>query len=88
MDDHLKRISRGGKGRKEGKGYTSFDELQRQVAKNAVALNDFIRDVMSSDAEEYDYLMSLSAKRFLLELRTFVKRAEKARNERDKRAAS
>jgi len=43
---------------------------------------------MSSDAEEYDYLMSLSAKRFLLELRTFVKRVEKARNERDKRAAS
>jgi hypothetical protein len=42
---------------------------------------------MAKDAEEFDYLMSISGKRFLLELRTFVKREEKARNERDKRAA-
>ena len=87
MEDYLGRISRRSKASKKGKGYTSFDELRKGISSNAIAFTDFVRDVMSSDAEEFDYLMSLSGKRFLLELRTFVKRAEKARNERDKRAA-
>ena len=46
-----------------------------------------MRNVIAKDAAEYDYLMSLSGKRFLLEIRNFVHQAEKARNERDKRAA-
>jgi len=87
MEDYLGRISRRSKASKKGKRYTSFDELRQQVSSNAVAFNDFVRDVMAKDAEEFDYLMSISGKRFLLELRTFVKREEKARNERDKRAA-
>lgn len=54
---------------------------------NAVSFNDFVRNVIAKDAADYDYLMSLSGKRFLLEIRNFVHQAEKARNERDKRAA-
>lgn len=87
MEEYLGRISGRSKPSKKGKGYTSFDELRQQISSNAVAFNDFVREVIAKDAEEYDYLMSISGKRFLLELRTFVKREEKARNERDKRAA-
>jgi len=42
---------------------------------------------MAESHAQYVELMSLSAKEFLFELLIFVERAEKARNERDKRAA-
>jgi hypothetical protein len=43
---------------------------------------------MSDDAQHYDYLMSISAKRFLFELLIFVERVEKKRNERDRQNVS
>ena len=87
MDDYLKRISRGGKSSKGGKGYTSFDELRKGIASNAYAFNKFVRNVMAESHAQYVELMGLNAKEFLFELLIFVERAEKARNERDKRAA-
>lgn len=47
----------------------------------------FVRNVLAEDDIHYDRLMSMSCKKFLFELRIFVQRAEKARNERDKRKA-
>ena len=87
MDDHLKRVHRGGKKGQARKGYTSFDELVKDVNKNAYTFNKFVRNVMAESHEQYVMLMSLSAREFLFELLIFVERVEKARNERDKRAA-
>ena len=87
MDGYLKRISRSGKGGKGRKGYTSFDELQKGISTNAYTFNKFVRNVMSESHAQYVELMGLSAKEFLFELLIFVERVEKARNERDKRAA-
>jgi hypothetical protein len=87
MDSYLKRISRSGKGSKSGKGYTSFDDLQKGISTNAYTFNKFVRNVMAESHAQYVELMGLTAKEFLFELLIFVERVEKARNERDKRAA-
>jgi hypothetical protein len=42
---------------------------------------------MAESHAQYVELMGLTAKEFLFELLIFVERVEKARNERDKRAA-
>lgn len=42
---------------------------------------------MAESHSQYVELMELNAKEFLFELTIFVERVEKARNERDKRAA-
>lgn len=47
----------------------------------------FIRNVLSEDDIHYDRLMLMSCKKFLFELRIFVGRTERQRNERDKRQA-
>jgi len=47
----------------------------------------FVRNVLSEDDIHYDRLMAMSCKKFLFELRIFVQRTERQRNERDKRQA-
>jgi hypothetical protein len=88
MEDALNRVARGAKGSKKRKEYSSFDELRQGVATNSYKFIEFVRNVLSDTPERFDYLMALDGKRFIFELRIFAQRLEKARNERDKKAAS
>jgi hypothetical protein len=88
MEDALNRVARGTKGSKKRKEYSSFDELRQGVATNSYKFIEFVRNVLSDTPERFDYLMALDGKRFIFELRIFAQRLEKARNERDKKAAS
>ena len=87
MEGLITRISRSNKDAKAKNGITTLDELRDRVNKNTVNFTMFVRNVLSEDDIHYDRLMAMSCKKFLFELRIFVQRTERQRNERDKRKA-
>ena len=87
MEGLITRISRSNSDTKAKNGVASFNELRERVNKNTVNFTMFVRNVLSEDDIHYDRLMAMSCKKFLFELRIFVQRTERQRNERDKRQA-